>query len=163
MKSYMKVTDPDKEVVRSVDGILLDETASYERDYQIKLDKYGDYLIYYYAVDSNENEAVYSYVITVTDTTPPVVTIINPQTEGNVNKEINIASIRISDNSSKTFTIYVCVKVPNGKIYSLVNVDEKMVVSKSFTPQTTGKYTIYYYVEDESGNTSCVSYEINVR
>ncbi len=163
MKSYMKVTDPDKEVVRSVDGILLDETASYERDYQIKLDKYGDYLIYYYAVDSNENEAVYSYVITVTDTTPPVVTIVNPQTEGNVNKEINIASIRISDNSSKTFTIYVCVKVPNGKIYSLVNVDETMVVSKSFTPQTTGKYTIYYYVEDESGNTSCVSYEINVR
>ena len=55
------------------------------------------------------------------------------------------------------------VKVPNGKIYSLVNVNETMVVSKSFTPQTTGKYTIYYYVEDESGNTSCVSYEINVR
>lgn len=159
---YMIVTDPDREVVTSIDGTVLDETADYTRNYEIKLDKYGDYIVYYKAIDSNDNEAIYSYVIRVSDSISPNVRILNPETSGKTKTPIPIASLAISDNSSDSFTIYACVKVPSGRIYSLVTVDSTVIISKSFTPETPGKYEIYYYVADESGNTTIVSYVVNV-
>ena len=52
--------------------------------------------------------------------------------------------------------------VPNGQCYSLTTVDEKIIINKSFTAIERGKYEICYYVADESGNTTFISYTINV-
>lgn len=162
VKAYMTVTDPDNNIVTSNDGTLLDENADFTKDYEVTLSKYGDYLVYYKAVDSNQNQTIYSYVITVVDKTAPTVEILNPVTSGKVNQSIKIASILVTDNSQSDYTVYVSVKTPDGSMISLANVDSTVTISGSFTPLTSGLYVVYYYVMDASGNSAVASYSINV-
>lgn len=161
-QSYFKVTDPDNLVVRSVEGVLLDERADYTIDHTIVLEKYGTYVIYYQAIDSNENQTIYSYVVTVVDQEAPKVRIVNPITSAKVNSSISIASLEVYDNSQDILTIYACVKTPSGQMISLATFDSTLTISKSFTANSVGEYTIYYYVVDSSGNSTCIAYTIKV-
>lgn len=92
----------------------------------------------------------------------PVVKIINPVTSAKVGDIVNISSISISDNYSEKYDIYVCMIAPNGQTYSLTLVEEETIIYKSFTATNAGKYEIFYYVADEAGNTTFVSYTVNV-
>ena len=162
-KAFIRVKDPEGNIVTSIDGVLLDENAPYNVDYQFKLEKFGIYQVYYEAVDSNENKASYTFVINVVDKEVPNVTILNPITEGKVGEAINIASISIKDNYSEKFNIYVCLVDPTGISYSLTKVElDNTIINKSFTTYVAGEYKIYYYVSDEAGNVTTVSYAVNV-
>lgn len=163
-KAFIRVKDPEGNIVTSINGILLDENASYNVEYQFKLEKFGIYQVYYEAVDTNENKASYTFVINVVDKEVPIVTILNPVTEGKVGEAINVASISVKDNYSEKFNIYVCLVDPDGISYSLTRVEiDNTIINKSFTTSVAGDYQIYYYVSDEAGNVTIVSYMINVK
>ena len=162
IKAFIRVKDPEGQIVSTVDGVLLDETAPYNVSHKIKLTKFGIYQVYYEAVDTNDNKTTYSFVINVVDKEVPVVKIINPVTSAKVGDIVNISSISISDNYSEKYDIYVCMIAPNGQTYSLTLVEEETIIYKSFTATNAGKYEIFYYVADEAGNTTFVSYTINV-
>ena len=160
--AFIRVKDPTGEFVTSENGVLLDQNAPYNVEHSIKLEKYGIYQVYYEAVDTNDNKTTYSFVINVVDKEVPTVSIINPVTTAKKGDTIDISSISIIDNYSEVFDIYVCMIVPNGQCYSLTTVEEKIIINKSFTAIEPGKYEICYYVADESGNTTFISYTINV-
>ena len=57
--------------------------------------------------------------------------------------------------SDKTMSIKTS---PEGKLLEQV----ETIINKSFTASEKGVYKVCYYVKDSSGNTTFVSYEINV-
>lgn len=162
IKAFIRVKDPDGEIVTTVNGVVLDETAPYNVEHEIKLDKYGLYQVYYEAVDTNENTTTYTFVITVVDKEVPVVTIIKPTTSAKFGEKVNIAGIGITDNYSTEFEVYVSIIDPSGMMHSMTKVEVETIISKSFTASEKGVYKVCYYVKDSSGNTTFVSYEINV-
>ena len=154
--------DPDGEIVSTVDGLVLDKGIDYSVDHQFMLTKFGLYRVYYEAVDSNENITTYTFVINVVDKELPVVELINPITSGKVGETIDIAKVKIKDNHSKEFTVYVSLVDPTGVAHTLTNLDEVLVTNKSFVTKVSGTYEVCYYVSDEAGNMTITSYKINV-
>lgn len=162
ISAFVRVKDPDGQIVSTIDGLVLDKGIDYSKDHQFMLTKYGLYQVYYEAIDSNENMTTYTYVINVVDKEIPVVELVEPVTSGKVGEVINIANVKIKDNHSKEFTVYVCLVDPSGVAHTLTDLDEVIVINKSFVTQVAGKYKVCYYVADEAGNMAILSYEIIV-
>ena len=94
----------------------------------------------------------------------PNVVILNPITDGKVGATIKVSSISIKDNYSEVFDIYVCLIDPTGVSHSLTKVElDDAIINKSFTAKLIGDYKIYYYVADEAGNVTTVSYIITIK
>ena len=159
----MKVIDPDGNTVIDDSGISLDN-ANPAATHKITLNKYGSYLVTYSAIDHNDNKITYSYAVTVTDDVAPEVEFLSHDSTGKVGEKINIAGLRIKDNDSTKFTIYVSVKTPDGRLLTLgsVNSDGSMSTSSSFTPNEEGTYEVCYMVYDDSGNSVFVFYKVEV-
>ena len=151
----MHVTDPDGNYVTAKDGTLLNESADPGNQYEIVLEKFGRYEVYYEAVDSNGRNMIYSYIITVADIIAPEVTIKNPTVSAQVNDVVLIAEIEIKDNLSTQFTVASFVELPDGRMIVLEG--------NSFKPTTAGKYRVWYNVTDEASNTTIVGYDIEIK
>ncbi|MDD4110829.1 MAG: hypothetical protein PHS54_04680 [Clostridia bacterium] len=149
-----RVTDPEQNIVESIDGIILDANADVNRDYIIKLTKFGKYLVSYYAIDSSGNETYYTYSIYVPDSEKPVIILEDICLKGTIGKEITLAKAVISDNVSESPTLLTIVKDPYGKM-TIQN-------GKKFIPIYYGQYTVYFYGIDEQGNYTIESYEVEV-
>lgn len=144
------------EYITSSDDILLQNISDVERKYSIRLSEYGTYAVSYSVSDSIGNSTTYVYAIVVADVVKPSVSIESHTKLGRVNESIDIAGITVTDNVSAaencTVRIYIC---------SPQNVFTQLK-DDNFIPDTTGVYSVWYFVIDEAGNCTFAHYDVEV-
>jgi hypothetical protein len=149
----MSVLMPDGSYAVAQDGTVLDSLASPDQSYVIRATQYGRYSVQYVSRDLNGNEAIYSYIFTVVDREPPVVTLKDGAITATVGSTVIVKEAVVEDNYTSCTTL-INVKLPSGKFISLTG--------NSFVATVAGTYRVYYFVTDESGNVTTVSYSITV-
>lgn len=165
-KAYMvDVLDPDvqitfyvlgteNEYVTSVDGVVLDGTASIDRAYDIQLSRYGSYTVVYNATDTAGNKYKDQvYVIECKDTVSPMIELNGKVEVIKSGNTAQIAKCTAVDNVTENCDIYVYVITPTGKVIKVEN-------GGWFTMEYYGEYTVHYSVFDENYNMSKISYKI---
>ena len=160
----MYVTDPSGDYAVTVDGETLDESANPSKQYTLRFDRLGDYIVNYIVRDITGNELTYSYVLKSVDTTPPAVDILNPVKQGKVGSQIPVAKIQISDGfntPTEEFVVYASVITPQGQTFTLL--DEAGKIADSFTVSTSGVYKVSYMVIGPSGNMTVTTYKVDVQ
>jgi hypothetical protein len=149
----VKVTDPNGQIVTDVLGNRLDATADTSIDHVIKLQKAGKYTVSFSAVDSSDNSTPYNFIITVTDITPPSITLSNIVSEAESGKTVKLAT-PLYDQADVS-TMYIVVIAPDSSV-TFVDGNKLKVTQK-------GVYRISYYITDAAGNVEIVSYALTVR
>lgn len=151
----MKVTAPDKSIVKDINGISLNGNINTEIDYEFIVTQYGRYTISYSAKDKAGNVSRYSYTINVIDFEPPMIKLEDVKKETSVGQEYTIAKYNISDNRDNELEV---------SIYYLDSLQTMhKITGNKFTPKEKGIYTINYYVCDLSGNTTVLTYDVVVK
>ncbi|MFA7561022.1 MAG: hypothetical protein WCY80_02820 [Candidatus Izemoplasmatales bacterium] len=127
--------------IRNSQGIVYE--GPIDEDYVFNPTEYGMYRFIYSAVDSSNRKLETTYLVTVKDRIPPVITLPEePVTQGQVNVEIALPEATVTDNFDENVRLWVFVSEPNGELRAL----EEGVFT--FTPTLTGEYTITYYAQD---------------
>lgn len=160
----LKGADGTTSIVSSVDGVLLDGNEDVNRDYQVRLDKFGTYTITYKYSDqaysfgeASPNKLTVSEVVYVNDNEAPVITIdgVSPTTIelANYNEEVTIHNYKVEDQSEVTMSIYAFS--PMGGIVDIIN--------NKFKANYVGDWKIVYFAVDANGNVSSASYTVRVK
>ena len=156
----LKATAPDGSIIKTVDGIPLDNVSGI-RSYEVLLDSYGDYIFAYTVKDDLgriNKRGLFQF--SVTDTTPPAVDIGAHSNIAKIGSKLVLADIVITDNKSVTencsYAVYI--QCPDYNFVALSSYEES-----GFTFTSKGNYKVFYYVYDEAGNVTLVSYEIFVQ
>ena len=144
----VSVVDTEGAIVTSTDGIKL-ENVSAEREYEILVSAYGQYVITYTSCDTaNELDSTRGFAITVEDDVVPEISVGNMSDEATVGDTILIPNVQYTDNVTATedLILFITVFTPDGTILELKG------NSNSFIPVQEGKYEIRICVYDETGN-----------
>lgn len=151
----MSVRTLEGKYLLAEDGTKLDENADYTKDYTIVLSEVTYYYVLYSISDGN-NQTTYRYTFVVSDTQKPEVEIGSHKTQYKVGETVVVGDCAIRDNVSKSedCVMYITVTMPTNKTITLRG--------NSFVANIAGKYSVYYYVEDEAGNATLYSYDITV-
>lgn len=156
----VSVRMPNGEAAMSVDGIRLDHAVC-SREYQFKIEEYGDYLVSYTASDAfGGNVQTFNYVVGVFDEIAPEITVKGkPEAEGKVGEAFLLPSVEITDNATTAENIRVsrCVFTPKG---AMVYINEN---SNSFIPAYAGDYTVMITAYDEAGNVTTYTQKVMVK
>ena len=152
--AYVKVVDPSGSPVKADDGTVLNGSAAADRNYTFTLNSYGQYSVKFRVSDYTENEATSSFVITVKDDIPPEAYLKGDySTYCFAGETLKIAGVTVTDNASE-YSVRKYVRNSDGVMSELTS--DEYVFAK------VGRYTINYFVYDAEGNTTVVSYEVNV-
>lgn len=130
------VTAPDGSFVSNKDGLLMDGSVDPSASHSFVVTSKGQYLVSYEVTDGNGNTDDFSYFINSIDTQPPVITLKDIKTTGNVDTVVKIASATASDNSDLDILVFTFVECPDGKIIYVDNGE--------FTPELKGIYKVNY-------------------
>ena len=151
----MSVKTAEGKYMTAVDGTLLDETADFTKDYQMKLDEYTYYYVSY-EISDGRNKTVYQYTFYVTDNIRPEIVIGDHKTEYKVGDTVVVGDYIVSDDVTKAedCIVYITITMPDNRTAALKG--------NSFVANIAGKYTVYYYVQDEAGNVTLTSYAVMV-
>ena len=117
------------------------------------LSEYGTYSVYYEVEDFSHQKSEYNYVISVKDMIPPQVTFSSVKSVYEFGEKLEVANINVSDAFSYSVTVFL--KDPTSVI---VQIGDEMP-----TLDRRGKYTVYCYVVDASGNLTIGHYDISVK
>ena len=152
---------PDGSYVVTTDGITLNGVSGHNT-YQVQLNEYGMYEFKYSIVDDlGRINKRGMFQITVEDLDAPTIEINAHASRASINDKLSIAGITITDNvdvaENCTYTVYV--ELPNYDVVALSKYDE----TNPFVFTLEGKYTVWYFVSDTSGNITFVSYDIYVK
>jgi len=147
----LNVMGPNGQNVTANDGTVLAGITDIGKVYQIQLYDYGTYMISYVVTDSTGNRILYEYGVSVIDEIAPTVTFKSHDVGVYVGKSITLAELDITDDisSASNCEVYKYVQTVDGK---------RVSVGDSYTPNKAGVYEVWYYVYDESGNATAVSY-----
>ena len=153
--AYMYMTTPDGGYATAKDGTVLDSNADYGKTYEILLDMYGTYTVYYYAKDTAGNVQTFTFQVTVVDSVAPEIKTEECDRFVAIGGEIKPAEYTVVDDlsSAEQITSYVCIVRPDGSGVS---------GKESITATMAGVYKIVYYAFDAYGNLSTQTYEITV-
>lgn len=157
----LTVTDSEGNVISDENGILLDG-ADPTKDYQIKLDKIGQYLVTYTAYEEEaflkkSNSASLVYTLNVADKIKPSIECKNTfATEAKVGETIIVPEYTVSDNYSATdkIVVRIFVETPVNQLL--------MLPGNSIVVHHAGVYTFRIMVVDEAGNITSETYRVNV-
>ena len=154
---YVSVSSPSGEVAKGIDGVSLSLVKA-DKEYQVKLEEYGQYIVTYKAMDTNGESTTFIYAINVEDEEAPVITLKNePASEIALGDYIRLPEYEVSDNSGKEVTVSIYVDTPDGRSY-LMSGDRNC-----FKPESQGVYTLRIRAMDESGNISYLTRSITVK
>lgn len=169
LKQYaMDLIDPNVELkisityngayIKDVNGAEVKNLPT-DKQYTVRFENYGKYVVTFTAQDCFGNKLsrnASSYLITVIDEQAPTVTLKQGyKTTATVGEKIVLAGIEVQDNYSAKDKIVTMVNVAFNSVYSTV-------YDGVFTAKETGTYHVFYYVLDEAGNYSVISYDIIV-
>ncbi len=146
----VRVTDAEGNEVKATDGTLLSNVAA-DKEYQIKIEQYGRYLVTYQATDGTNTSLPYQMMIAVEDNQRPEISF-KEQIPSlvKVGETLVLPEVTYSDNASEGDKIekWVTVKYPNGVI---METDKKVEFLEE------GLYEITFSSTDEAGNLSRIS------
>lgn len=157
----VKIFLPSGGYALATDGTRMNGvTNDSSKDYDIKLTSFGTYRVLYEATDASGQTGVLSYYIVVSNNIPPVVSIEGGADENTLvkvklGKEYVVKSLEYSDDSTAKENIFVAYFIINENYACVSN-------SNTITFNCKGIYTVYYYVMDADGNSTTVSYKVQV-
>ena len=143
------VRNPDGKIVRDTDGILLEKVVA-SKEYQIKLEGYGQFIVTYEAMDTADNTSNFIYAINVEDDVAPTIEITGslPKTV-KVGDTVRVPAFKVSDDQDENVEATVYVTTSHGEVIFLGS-------HNAFKPKYEGTYTLRIRAMDKAGN---VSYE----
>ena len=155
----LTVKDPNGKVVKSVDGITLENVIPDE--YIISLDQYGKYSLVYKVTDGNGRSRQYIINLDVSDEIKPELHL-SSEEEINVKvgETVYIPTATATDNLDTELKIFVYLENPNGAstpLQGTFNYDTY------FRPTVKGTYKVKYIVTDSSGNFVMKTVIVNVK
>ncbi|MBE5747837.1 MAG: DUF5011 domain-containing protein [Clostridiales bacterium] len=162
MDYSLTVTDSNGDAVVDVNGVLL-ENVDPSKDYVIKLDKIGQYLVSYSATEDKEfvkrvNSSALIYTLNVSDEEKPVITWKGSfVTEAKVGDMLVVPNYTVSDNytAEKDIIVRVFVEAPTSEVF--------MLPGNAIVVNHVGNYKIRVMVVDGAGNITNETYYVNVK
>lgn len=160
-KATLTVTAPDGTIVKDKNGKVLKD-VSIEEDYVITLAQYGKFIISYVVseVDWVGNRNKPNITVTVADEEAPVIEFTKTVSDkASVGDVIVMPGYKVTDNISAENEITVRAFVVNaqGKFIELAD------GANAIKCEYAGKYTFIVYATDAAGNSSSLTFEVNVR
>ena len=155
------VKNPDGSFATSVDGVLLDGTCPVDRDYQLKMEKLGTYLVLYEYTDQNGGYCSFGYSPIVKDQIALVLEVEgveeNAVLKAAWGSNVKVASYKVSDDVSDAQAITAWIEV----IYPS-NIMREVSNGGTFYAEEKGDYTVIYCAFDEMGNYTTFAYVVTV-
>ena len=134
-----------RQYVQDVNGTLL-QSVSADKQYQVELTEYGDYIIVYQSYDLSRNKEENRVTVYVMDREKPILIVSN---DGNasfkVNEEITIPSASATDNVDGNLKVYCLIIDGSGHRVCVESGTKYTFVKK-------GTYTLRYFAVDSTGN-----------
>lgn len=146
----MSVKDPEDKTVTTIDGKELNGVTP-DREYTIRIEKYGTYRIEYKATDgTNKTRSIVSRVNVVDNARPKLEFEKTISNSYKIGDKLELVEATCSDNVTKeeNIKLSIVVKYPSGVINA---------VSKSVQLDEEGVYEITYIAVDEAGNVGRVT------
>lgn len=140
------VIDPEGGYVKDINGKLL-QNADPGLSYQILLEKYGSYIVTFYAEDWADNiERNITYALRVLDEDAPVITVKSqPPQKVAVGSELTVPDATATDElDGDIATVYKYLQTPDGQLRKLK--------TNKITFTVKGQYVLRYYAYDSAGN-----------
>ncbi len=168
---YLTVKAPDGTIASDEDGFSLDKVPC-DKEYKLRLTKYGQYIVEYSAKDFMDNSKKFSYSVNIFDREPPVVSVADTwSATASVGEKVTLPEVYVSDNASavEEMTVYRYVRNPNGVVTKLgydytVNADGSLSYTKyTYTFRYTGTYRFVILVTDKEGNQATAQYFVTVQ
>lgn len=166
--------------VTAPDGSRVLDGVSAEEYYTFPLTQYGNYRVYYNAVDNNGNSIEYMKLIRVVEREKPVLTLSNPLNASyKAGDVINIPTYTVSDNSG-SYSVDVMLIMPDNSMRMLlrnVNGTEKSYLTadsdafdsafkagdRAFKATEKGQYVLRFFAYDENYNYTMTDIEFTVK
>ena len=114
----MTVENPDKEIVKAIDGTKLDQVTP-DKEYKIKIEKNGTYRVSYQATDGKNQTRAVTYPIMIRDNEAPKQKLSESiSTSVKVGDKLQFPEVICTDNVSKEDEIscWITVKNPSGVV-----------------------------------------------
>lgn len=162
MTVYMPGTE--ETIARSVDGVLLKDVSP-EKEYLIKLEAVGDYVVEYRAVNSGYvansakgRPANDVFQIRVADEDSPVIIVDEKEIRSDVQKGkgVYVPQATATDNFDEYVKVHIYIIDPKGSIKLLKTDNDGFIASQ------TGVYIIRYVAADQSGNMEVRDFKVTV-
>lgn len=151
---YQADDDADVEIVKSIDGVSLDGIEDADRDYIVKLDKYGIYTLTYSYTDQAGKNVYAQDIVYAIDSNDPVITIEGATSSTidtcGLNANVKVRNFTVEDESPCVTTIYV---ISPTDVLSKVEKD-------TFKANEKGLWKVVYYAVDLYGNASSAYYQV---
>lgn len=161
VKLNVKVTDPDNQTVTSLSSVSLNGAAA-DKDYKIRLTKYGRYTVSYTARSASGTSQEKKIIVISADDVKPVIEIEGQfKTAAKVGNEYTLHRAIAKDNydAEDKLKLYVFMFDPDGYIENITYIDEEKGITignefkeTKYTFKKAGVYRIRYFVEDSYGN-----------
>lgn len=168
-----EVYDKDTPVSELPDALKTDGTSNLVGNmFAFEATKDGTYTVTYNATLNNQTVST-SYTIRAGKVTSPGFTAeigyindtlyTSDQTvEASVGDSFDFADIKVTDTSSSGYTYQKTLVNPDGDTLATITLPNRANDGSSYEFTTSGSYRVTYTVTDEVGNTSYVTYTINV-
>ncbi len=151
----LKVLGPDGKIAKDVNGRSLSGVNPNEK-ISILFDQSGTYRLIYTSEDGATNPSEVRYPINVVDVVKPSITVDEDRTvEYEVGDSIKIANYSAYDEQTDDLDVKVYCVMPDNRAID--------VSSGSIKAEKAGTYYINYFVLDNAGNATFVSYKVVVR
>lgn len=138
----------DGKPVYSVDGVALNGSCDATRDYQIKLDSYGQYMVKLVAKDgAGKVTTRRNFYVAVVDMTAPTINLKTSQNVSIKKSETLTLKYSVTDDISTKEEINVTVFIRDIKTNSFYTPN-----SNKIRFATAGEFEVYIYAKDAKGN-----------
>ena len=141
--------EKDGEVLYSLDGVALDGYCDPLREYQIKLDSFGQYSISFSALDGAGKPVSKICFVAVVDLTAPEIQINGSETVNLRQGKLFKLDYTVTDDRTAAENVVVTVFMRDTKSNAFYTFNEPKIPF-----YYAGKYEVYVYAKDESGNYS---------
>lgn len=155
VQSHVKISvqNPSGEYVTAADGTKLEMVDS--KDYQIKLDRLGAYIVTFTVWDDNgAPAATVTRLLNVLDEEAPEISCNKDKLKAKVGEALNVNVFTASDNSGQEVSLYLFVQNAQGKLTA--------VNGNSHIFEETGSYRLVALAYDASGNLSRMDVAVEV-
>lgn len=154
------VMDENNRYLTSVDNVTLNGVSA-DREYQVRLDEFGTYTVFYTVKDHNNRLTPVSYTVTVADNVAPTLSLENGYGEDmvkyvKVGSKVTVATATASDDmDGADVTLFTVVLDPTNSTTK--------VTDGSFIANYKGTYKVCYFAYDKTGNFTSTYYTVQVQ